>query len=144
MSSKFNLNPTTILRPSICKKPHGSCWPPWPPDRPLFVQASLTLYDLDPADPIGAAGYTVMPMIDPAPIYEGISPPAANRVGAIIAPAATPNHWDVTATLYPPDHIPASWFWNNIYIDPTKPFDTGLLTRVVIPGLDYQHVRIQQ
>ncbi len=133
-----------ILRPAICKKPHGSCWPAWPPERPLFVQAWLDLYDLDPADPIGASGYTQMPMIDPAPIYAGISPDADNRVGATIGPSGATDRWNVTATLFPPAHVPKSWFWNNVYIDPLRPFDTRLLKQIILPGLDYQNVRIMQ
>ena len=141
-SSKFNLVPMPILRPSVCKAPHGSCWPAWPPDRPMFTQAYLDLWDLDPLDPLGASGYTVMPMIDPSPTYAGISPDAENRVGAHITPAGPANRWNVTATLYPPGHAPVNWYWNNVYIDPNRPFDTGLLKQIVIPGQDYQNVRI--
>lgn len=133
-----------ILRPAICKAPHGSCWPEWPPERPLFVQAYLDLFDLDPMDPIGASGYTQMPMIAPDPIYSGISPPADNRFAAMIGPAAAPNFWNVEATLWPPAHAPKSWNWTDIYIDPLKPFDTGLIRRVIIPNQDYQLVRIMQ
>jgi len=142
MSSKFNRHPIPILRPSICKAPHGSCWPPWPIDEPLICQAYLILVDLDPEDPIAGAGYAALPKIDTAPTWAGISPPAATRVGALITAAAPPNRWNVTATLYPPGHAPASWFWLNVHIDPTRPFDTGLLRNVVLPNLDYQNVRI--
>ena len=144
MSSKFNIKPIPILRPAICKKPHGSCWPAWPPEQPLFVHAYLDLYDLDPADPIGASGYTQMPMVSPEPTYAGLSPPAPNRVGALIAPAAAPGYWNVEATLHPPAHASVSWFWFDVFIDPLRPFDTGLLHNVIIPGLDYQNVRIMQ
>jgi len=144
LSSKFNLSPLSILRPSICKKPHGSCWPAWPPDRPLFLHAYMELWDLDPLDPIGATGYTQMPMIDPAPIYDGTSPPAANRLRARLERAVLPNHWNLACTLYPPTPTPGFWVWTDIYVDPAKPFDTGLVRRLILPGLDYQKVRIMQ
>jgi len=142
MSSKFNRHPMPILRPSICKKPHGSCWPPWPPERPMFTHAYLDLYDLDPLDPVGGSGYTVMPMVAEDPIYSGISPAAATRFGATIQPAGPAGLWNVETTLYPPDHAPVWWFWNDVPIDPLRSFDTGLLRNVVIPGQDYQNVRI--
>ena len=131
-----------ILRPSICKKPHGSCWPPWPNERPLYLQASLELWDLDPADPIGATLYTTLQMIDPAPIYEGISPPAPNRALARVEKSILPNHWNVACILYPPTPTPGFWQWYDVYVNPSKPFDTGLLQKLVIPGMDYQKVRI--
>lgn len=142
MSSKFNTHPRPMLRPSICKAPHGSCWPPWPIDQPLLLHAYLDLWDLDPADPIGGAGYALLNMIDPAPTWTGVSPPGATQVGAAIGPAAAPNFWNVTATLFPPDHASATWLWNDVYINPTKNFDTRLLQQLVLPGLDYQNVRI--
>lgn len=142
MSSKFNITPMPILRPAICKKPHGSCWPEWPPNRPMFCHAFLDLYDLDPLDPIGGSGYTQMPMTDPAPVYSGVSPDAPTRFGATIEPAGPTNVWKVTATLYPPAHAPQSWTWLHVEINPFQSFDTGLLRRVVIPTQDYQNVRI--
>lgn len=131
-----------ILRPAICKKPHGSCWPEWPPARPLFCHASLALWDLDPLDPVGAAGYTTMPMVDPAPIYEGSSPTADNVVGCRLEPEAAPNRWKVTATLWPPAHAPEQWIWPDIWIDPLLPLDTRLLHNVIWPGVDWQKVRV--
>ncbi len=109
-----------------------------------MLQAYLDLWDLDPLDPIGATGYTAMPMIDPAPIYDGISPPAPNRLRARLEKSALPNHWNLACTLYPPTPTPGFWVWIDIYVDPTKPFDTGLIRRLILPGLDYQNVRIQQ
>lgn len=102
----------------------------------------MALYDLDPLDPIGATGYTIMPMIDPTPIYDGISPEAPNRLRARIFPAGPPNQWNVEATLYPPSPTPGYWYWYNVYVDPTRSFDTGLLRHVIIPNQDYQNVRI--
>jgi len=108
----------------------------------MFTHAYLDLYDLDPLDPVGGSGYTVMPMVAEDPIYSGISPAAATRFGATIQPAGPAGLWNVETTLYPPDHAPVWWFWNDVPIDPLRSFDTGLLRNVVIPGQDYQNVRI--
>jgi len=111
-------------------------------DEPAFCQAYLELVDLDPLDPVWGSGYAILKKIDAAPSYYGRSAAQAAIVAAHITKVGPGPLWNVTATLNYYSHPTDTWWWFNVYIDPEKPFDTGLLTQTVIPLMDYQRVRI--
>lgn len=67
---------------------------------------------------------------------------AGTRVGAEVWPAAGAGLWNIDATLYYPGHVPATWNFTDIPVDPNKPFDTGLIWDVNIPGADYRRIRL--
>ena len=89
-----------------------------------------------------ARGFARLQKIDDAPTYLGRSHSDFPAVGAKVYPAANPDHWNIDAILYQAADRTETWYFQNLYIDPNQPFDSGWLRDINIPGQDYRLAHI--
>lgn len=141
-SSKFNRVPVPRLRPPICIPPAGSCYTKFPHDDPPFLNAFADWLDLDPLDPTQASGYCVLDKIGPGRTYYGQALYGTIGVGAGCAHTGVGPLWDLTIYHLDTSRAPYSVTWSDIWIDPTRPFDSQRLHIVNIPGRDEQIIHI--
>lgn len=141
-SSKFNQRPVPKKRPAICIAPAGSCLPGYDLDNPPYLQGYVRWIDLDPLRPVTASGYAFLSKTGPQPTYYGESALAGTRIAAEVWPTGPPGRWNVDVILFWESDPPETVHFTNVYVDPTKPFDSDALEVVTIPGQDFQQARI--
>lgn len=167
-SSKFSQRPVPRRRPAICASLRRPITEP-PPGKVAgeilgWRYCLPTLDSIYPKTLIGTWGH-----VDRDPGKPGIENPVLHASGLAPRVGTHPVHFHATGVFYPPVegnidtlldcHIIHKQFlsyykvtlwlwwmwgtgeftWDWVWISPTKPFDTGLLTDVVIPGRDYRY-----
>ncbi len=128
--------------PPICKK--GPEPGPWPPDGAPAIQlnAYARWTDLDPIAPYSQAAVFQLARTGPGNIYFGRSNPSDVRLEIRVAQPAPSPYWNITIWTYDPGAPAEDFTWNNVYVDPDKPFDTYLLSDIVEPGFDFRQARV--
>jgi len=141
-SSKFAQPRIRMKTPAVCTPHTPPCdprWLDWPPPH-LAGQASFL--DLDPLFITDTAAYIDLHETTPKTVYTGRTPVSGSGLQLDLWRAGPPDHWTMALVLYFEESVVANIIWSGIHVDPTKAFDTGLLTLVTIPGRDQQHARI--
>lgn len=134
--SKFNRRPVPRRRPAICIAPAGSCLPPTDRRRPEYIAGFAQWTDLDPVAPTSAAGIIRAGPRSGGGTYAGEITTSGARLLAFIS-----DHWptplvDVTLYIFDPYRNPEVFAFPTASCPLEQPFDTGLLTKIYIPGYD--------
>lgn len=98
--------------------------------------------DLDPEAPGNQYAYFRMHWIAPKPLFRGSTSPAGDRLLVELQKNKVGPYWKITLKIYDPYRDPETFAWEDIYVDPTKPFDTRMLSDVHVPCKDFRYVRI--
>lgn len=141
-SSKFSAPKLAYKRPTVCRPPPPPITLPPPINLPLQLQTLVCAMDLDPIAPHLDAQIFPLNQVNTAPAYFGRSATSANRYELHIAQVASTDYWNVLLDIYDPYRNPEPFFYENIYVDPSKPFATGLIFEEHIPGMDYRQITI--
>ena len=140
-SSKFNQRPTPRRRPAICIAPAGSCLQPYELFFPEKAFGFVTAVDVPP--PVAYnwhACFNTQKMATP-PSYYQIRFWDEGRLEVLIQEQFPLPLWNLTLSITLEGQPPGTIEWTNIFIDPSKAFDTGLLTRIIVPGINYYRAR---
>jgi len=116
--------------------------PQYPWNDPPYLTGVIEWWDLDPLDPIGASGYVHLDKTSSEPRYYGEAQGYIPKVAAEVWFTGTGNLWQVNAILLWEGRPPIVWPFTDVYVDPDEPFDSQLLSDVVIPLQDYRRARI--
>lgn len=135
-SSKFNQRPVPKRRPAICIAPAGSCLPPIDPLMPLNLVGSCGWMDLDPLTPVDLSALITTGNRQTPIAWSGQAILTQGTLSILIQQTDPAGFYDVTLGIDAPPQPPGHYTWPNVFIDPTQPFDTRLLTHVYLPGID--------
>lgn len=134
VSSKFATRPVPRKVPCIIHPP-PEVEPPRPHGyRPPELSGIAHWRDLYAPEYWEAFAFVDLLSTDAGYSYSGQTPFGPGYIGLAIAETASPNHWDLTIFTSPNAIDEGSFTWNNLYVDPDKPFDTGLLEHVAPPS----------
>jgi hypothetical protein len=73
------------------------------------------------------AAYVDLYIGEPPPLWRGQSAASEPLIAISINPALVTNFWQVNLLVAAPPVFYGIYTWVNVFVDPTKPFDTGLL-----------------
>lgn len=141
-SSKFNQRPVPKQRPAICIAPAGSCLPPYDLAAPETLTATIVAVSLNDPTPYD---WRAMATTDPRETWPAYALTLRFPDGILHLRAEQqldPNLWNVTFDCHPDGGAPKLLFWTDLPIDPAAPFDTGLLTKMYVPGINYYRARL--
>lgn len=140
-SNRFNQRPVPHRRPSICHPPPVIPYPPVPPTKPRNLAGFARWTDLDPALEFkpDVHSYIDLQLINPTPTYEGSSPKNRFHLVVRVQLQTPPDLFLVTLELWQLGSLSESHPWSAVRV--TIPFDTGLLTDILIPHQDYRLAR---
>lgn len=143
-SSKFNRRPVPRRRPPICRPPPKEPYDPVPEEKPRQLAGFARWTDLDPAieHPPDTHGYLALQKIDELPTYRGQTLPNTYHLVATVQLKTPPDVFLVKLDLYHDNYLEESHSWPAVQVH--FPFDTGLLTDVVIPNQDYRLARFME
>lgn len=142
MSSKFSMPGPPSRKPPICHRSPPCLDPLEPGAAPRRLNSMARWIDLDPLAPTDMAAYIDLQPTGPPWSYAGANPPTGYRLELECFRSVPPVLWSVVYRIYDPYRNPETFGWSNIYVDPDKPFDTGLLLHVFIAGSDYRMARV--
>lgn len=137
-SSKFNKRPVPRRRPAICIAPPGSCLPPFDTRTPPDLYGWVNWRDLDPVSPMDAKSMMTTVPRSPTGLYKAIVVIGSATIGANIQdnwPAPT-----VDVEIFYQDAFWGyqSWFFPTLSMPVDRPFNTGTLTAIFVPGTDFR------
>jgi hypothetical protein len=144
MSFKFSSSPPARKRPWVCK--------PSPPEAaqrelaasPIELQAWIDYVDLDPLFPHRGTAYFPLVWIPAVPHYYGAKPTPEVNFVLTIARTPTSAVWQAKLQVSGAFPGPVSFVYPGLFIDPDKPFDTGLFGDIVLAGQDFRRIRIME
>lgn len=142
VSSKFSIRPPARKVPCIIHPTPPPELPRAPGELPLQLSAMAHWRDLDPLAPFDLAAYIDLWLVIGVPEYFGRS-------------AALPAYLELSLVRTDPVGIWSFWFsrivsgggietkvYHNIYVDPAKPFNSGYIGDVHLPGLDFRTIYV--
>lgn len=144
MQSKFSIRPPARKVPCIIHPTPPPDLPLAPGELPLQLSAMAHWRDLDPLDPIDLAAYIDLWKVIGSPAYFGRSPAAPHYLQLELLRTDPAGWWDFTFTIFEPDGTSGSMIYNNIFVDPAKPFNSGYVGDVHLPGLDFRTIYVLQ
>jgi hypothetical protein len=106
------------------------------------LSAATRWQDLDPLHPNDQAAYVDLQRLLGSDAYHGETQTGPSSLEVDLVRTNPAGFWDVTLTVNHADGSSESTTWNGVFIDPSKPFDSGLLQKVAIPGMDIQFVKV--
>ncbi len=119
-----------------------------PPGPPLAIGAPATKLqcfarwtDLDPTAPGDQTATFNLPRLGPNNRYRGQSAAKGDRLELEVEQIGTSDYWNVNFWIWDQYRNPEDWHWPNVFIDPTKPFDTYTLSDINIHHVDFRLVR---
>lgn len=140
-SSKFNQRPVPKQRPPVCIPPAGSCLPPYDVTKPERLSAAIVAVDVPPPVAYDWRPFTITNTRQSPPAYsKHITFPVGTLLLELHQQVPT-ELWTIRLTIELPPFAPGDITWPDVWIDPLAPFDTGLLTLVAWPGINYYRCR---
>ncbi|MEE9602966.1 MAG: hypothetical protein V3V75_06665 [Thermoguttaceae bacterium] len=143
-SSLFARKPVPRKLPPICKSKAPPGIPPVLILIPRSLQGFAVWSDLPPPGNGKVDSYLTLAKVHPAPMYQGQTSLLLPYIVADVQPSGAPELWQVRLWLYWPGEIPEEFIFPLVHVDPNAPFDTGLLTDTVNPGIDYRLARFME
>ena len=140
-SSKFNQRPVPRRRPAICISPAGSCLPPYDLVAPDKLTAVVAAVDIPPPIAYAWHAFTITGTRQTPPAYSALINFNEGDLGLLLEQDLPSQLWTLTFTITLLGFPPGDIIWTNIFIDPSKAFDTSLLTRTFVPGINYYRAR---
>lgn len=141
-SSKFNQRPVPKQRPPVCIPPAGSCLPPYDVTKPERLSAWIAAVDVPPPLAYDWHAFTITGTRQTPPSYSAAIAFPAGQLHLLLEQQVPAELWTLTFTITLPPFPPGFITWTNISIDPAAAFDTGLLTLVAWPGINYYRARL--
>lgn len=142
--SKFSLRPPPLHRPTVCRKSP----PPTPfalqPIPPAQLNAFVNFVDLDPLEPGQQAASFQISWHADLNRYFGRSGIGASRLELTAIRKADPNFYDVLLQVWDNFRTGEPFAFFDIYVDPSKPFDTGKFGTVVLSGTDFRSLQMME
>jgi len=142
VTTRFSVRGVMRSPPCFLHPPPPPEIPPEPGTLPLQLSAIAHWADLDPLAPTDLAAYIDLSKLVGLPAYFGRSAGDEAWLEVSLERTDPTGYWKVTFDIYDPWRHPDTWVWDNVWVDPTKPFDTGLLQDPFIPGFDFRELMI--
>lgn len=131
--------------------PPAYCWyrkVPLPPILPLFPAPELNGYarwtDLDPLAPCDVAIFTTLQRTAGQWLWTGGITKGAVTLFIALHRTADPQPWRLEIRVYDPWRTPEIAVWEPLTMQLEPAWDTGLLTSVHIPAIDFREARVTQ
>lgn len=142
--SKFSLRPAPLKRPTVCKKSPPATPFALQPIPPLQLNTFVNFVDLDPLEPGQQVASFQISWHADLNRYFGRSAPGASRLELTAIRKPDPDFYDVLLQVWDNYRTGEPFLFFDIYVDPSKPFDTGKFGAVVLSGTDFRSIQMME
>jgi len=142
--SKFSLRPQPLKRPTVCKKSPPATPPNLLPSPPLQLNAYVDFVDLDPLQPGRQVAPFQLDWHTDLNRYFGRSGIGPSRLELTAVRKPNPDFYDVLLQVWDAYRTAEPFPFFDVYVDPSKPFDTGKFGEVILSGTDFRTLQLME